>query len=59
MCSYWCLDLLAAHSNSPLNNSLVGIGMTPEGIDQNGINLEVLNELGWRRNSFNFATRTL
>ena len=37
----------------------MGIGMTPEGIDQNEINFEVLNELGWRRNNFNFEAWTL
>lgn len=37
----------------------MGIGMTPEGIDQNEINFEVLNELGWRKNNFNFTTWTL
>ena len=53
------LDLLAARSNSQLNSSLVGIGMTPEGINQNEINFEVLNELGWWRNNFNFEAWTL
>ena len=39
-----------ARSKNPKN--LIGIGTTPEGINQNMINFEVMSEMTWRTEEF-------
>lgn len=38
---------------------MIGTGMTPEGINQNDINFELMNEMGWRNEEFNISDWTL
>ena len=38
--------------NSP-NSTMIGTGLTPEGIDQNDMMYELMNEMGYRINAFN------
>ena len=38
--------------NSP-NSTMIGTGLTPEGIDQNDMMYELMNEMGYRINVFN------
>lgn len=37
------------------NSTLVGIGMTPEGIEQNPVMYELMSELAWRKEPVNLA----
>ncbi|KAM9837215.1 alpha-N-acetylglucosaminidase [Aulostomus maculatus] len=37
------------------NSTLVGIGMTPEGIEQNPVTYELLSELAWRKEPVNLV----
>lgn len=37
------------------NSTLVGIGMTPEGIEQNPVTYELMSELAWRKEPVNLA----
>ena len=32
---------------------MIGTGLTPEGIEQNDVIFEVMNEMGWRTNEIN------
>ncbi|KAG7226555.1 hypothetical protein INR49_003712 [Caranx melampygus] len=37
------------------NSTMVGIGMTPEGIEQNPVTYELMSELAWRKEPVNLA----
>lgn len=37
------------------NSTLVGLGMTPEGIEQNPVTYELMSELAWRKEPVNLA----
>lgn len=37
------------------NSTLVGVGMTPEGIEQNPVMFELMSELAWRKEPVNLA----
>ena len=34
---------------------MIGTGMTPEGINQNDINFDLMNELAWRNEEFDIS----
>lgn len=35
------------------NSTIVGTGLTPEGIEQNDVVYELMNEMGWRTKAVN------
>lgn len=52
---------LTQYSTDPLlalatpNNTMVGVGMTMEAIEQNPIVYELMSEMGWRRDFFDIS----
>ena len=37
------------------NSSLVGTGITPEGINQNSVIYDLMNEMGWQKHPTNLS----
>ncbi|XP_057300094.1 alpha-N-acetylglucosaminidase-like isoform X2 [Hydractinia symbiolongicarpus] len=42
-------------ARNEFGNYMVGTGMTPEGIEQNDVNFEIMNEMAWRNSNINMT----
>ena len=47
LCLQGAIEAMASKS------TIVGTGLTPEGIEQNDVIYELMNEMGWRRQPVN------